>query len=376
VPVRTEQYTLGVEEEYQIVAPETRELRAHGGSVVQRARQIVGEEEGVAPESMTSQVEAMTPVLNALSEVRAELLRLRCEVSEAAEEEGDRLVAAGTHPFSRWQEQKITPGEHYRRLVDNHQQMAHEQLAFGFHVHVGLSDREAAVQVMNRIRLWLAPVVALSANSPFWSGADTGYANYRSQIWGRLAISGPTVPFESRAEYDALIEALIAAGVVTDDSSIYWDVRLNERLETVELKVMDACSRVDEAVMLAGLARALVRTCHERAEREEPYPMVRPEFLHAANRRASRYGLDAELLDMEAGLIVPAREMIEKLLAFARPALEESGDWEEVSFLARDTLERGNGASRQREVYRRAGRLEDVVDMLIEETAQATDEAS
>jgi glutamate---cysteine ligase / carboxylate-amine ligase len=229
--------------------------------------------------------------------------------------------------------------------------------------------------VMNRVRLWLAPMVALSANSPFWSGADTGYASYRSQIWGRLALSGPTAPFGSRAEYDALIEALVAAGVLTDDSSIYWDVRLNEHLGTVELKVMDACSTVNEAVMLTGLARALVRTCHERAEREEPYPNLRPEFLHAAHRRASRHGLDTELLDLEAGRMIPAREMVEKLLTFARPALEEGGDWEEVSFLARETLERGNGASWQREAYGRAGRLEDVVDMLIEETVQETDEA-
>jgi carboxylate-amine ligase len=189
-------------------------------------------------------------------------------------------------------------------------------------------------------------------------------------------LSGPTTPFESRAEYDALVEALIGSGILTDDSSIYWDVRLNEDFETVELKVMDVCSRVDEAVMLTGLVRALVRTCHERAKREEPYPMVRPEFLHAANGRASRYGLDTGLLDVETQRILPAREMIEKLLAFARPALEEGGDWEEVSFLARETLERGNGAARQREAYGRAGRIEDVVDMLIEETAQGRDEAS
>ncbi len=171
------------------------------------------------------------------------------------------------------------------------------------------------------------------------------------------------------------MKALLAAGIVTNDSSIYWDVRLNEHLETVEFKVMDACSRVDEAVMLAGLARALVRTCHERAEREEPYPMIRPEFLHAANRCASRYGLGVDLLDVEAGRIVPAREMIEKLLDFTRPTLEEGGDWEEVSSLVRETLERGNGAMRQREAYERAGRFEDVVDMLVEETLQGTDKA-
>jgi carboxylate-amine ligase len=238
-----------------------------------------------------------------------------------------------------------------------------------------LSDREAAVQVMNRIRLWVAPLIALSANSPFWNGADTGYASYRSRIWGRLALSGPTTPFGSRAEYDALIEALVAAGVVSDDSSIYWDVRLNEQLQTVELKVMDACSRVDEAVMLAGLARALVRTCHEQAKHEEPYPVVRSEFLHAANRRGSRYRLDGDLLDVEAGTMRPAREMIEKLLAFARPALENCGDWEEVSSLTRETLEGGNGTKRQRETYEQTGRLEDVVDTLLEETTQGRSRA-
>jgi glutamate---cysteine ligase / carboxylate-amine ligase len=174
---------------------------------------------------------------------------------------------------------------------------------------------------------------------------------------------------------DALVEALVAAGVVSDDSSIYWDVRLNEQLQTVELKVMDACSRVDEAVMLAGLARALVRTCHEQAKHEEPYPVVRPEFLHAANRRGSRYGLDGDLLDVEAGTMRPAGEMIEKLLAFARPALESCGDWEEVSSLTRESLERGNGAIRQRETYGRAGQLKDVVDTLLEETAQGRSRA-
>jgi glutamate---cysteine ligase / carboxylate-amine ligase len=373
--VGEEQYTLGVEEEYQIVDPKTRELRAHGGGVLQRAQEIVDEEEGVTPELLASQVEATTPVLSTLSEVRAELLRLRCEVSTAAEEEGDRILAAGTHPFSRWQEQPISPGEHYQRVMDTHQQMAHEQLTFGFHVHVGLSDWEAAVQVMNHIRLWLATLLALSANSPFWNGADTGYASYRSRIWGRLALSGPTTPFGSRAEYDALVEALVAAGVVSDDSSIYWDVRLNEQLQTVELKVMDACSRVDEAVMLAGLVRALVRTCDEQAKREEPYPMVRPEFLHAANRRASRYGLDGDLLDVEAGTMRPAGEMIEKLLTFIRPALERDGDWEEVSSLTNETLEGGNGAKRQRETYERTGQLNDVVDTLLEETAQGRSRA-
>jgi carboxylate-amine ligase len=216
-------------------------------------------------------------------------------------------------------------------------------------------------------------MLALSANSPFWLGSDTGYASFRTQVWGRLPTAGQPAPFESLAEYDALVEALVATGTVAEPTKIYWDVRLSENQPTIEFRVMDVCSRVDEAVVLAGLSRALVRTCHEQAEREEPYPKTRPELLRAAHWLASRDGLDGKLADVEAGHAVPAREMVENLLAFARPALEESGDWEEVSELAYDTLKRGNGAGRQRRAYERAGRLEDVVDMLIEETAQGTD---
>ena len=372
MPPPAQRYTLGVEEEYQILDPETRGLLARGGEKVQRRAQRATMGEEVVPELVTSQIEAVSPVCRTLPEVRAEILRLRREVSDAASKEGARIAAASTHPFSDWQEQRVTPKERYKSLLESYQRLARQQVAFGFHVHVGLSDREAAIRVMNRLRLWLAPMLALSANSPFWLGADTGYASYRTQVWGRMPVSGPPGLFESRAEHDALVESLAAAGVVGDATKVYWDARLPEDLDTIEIRVMDVCSHVDEAVMMAGLARALVRTCYEKAEREEPYPKTRPELLRAAHWLASRHGLDANLLDAESGRAVPAPEAVEKTLAFARPALEESGDWEEVSTLARETLAHGNGASRQRRTYEKSGRLEDVVDMLIEETARGT----
>jgi carboxylate-amine ligase len=365
-----EEYTLGIEEEYQIVDPETRGLLARRGHAVQlRAQRVLGEEAML--ELLTSQVEAISPVCRTLAEVRAEISRLRREVNEAAKQEGSRIATASTHPFSHWREQRTTPKERYEGVMETYRRLAREEVVFGFHVHVGfLGNREAAVRVMNRLRVWLAPMLALSANSPFWLGDDTGYASYRTQVWGRLPASGPPGHFESRAEHDALVETLVASGVAADPTKIYWDARLPEKLETVEIRVMDVCSRVDEAVMTAGFSRALVRACHERAEREETYPKTRPELLRAAHWLASRDGLDAKLLDVESEHVVPAREIIEKLLAFTRPALEEAGDWEEVSALVRETLERGNGADRQRQAYERTGRLEDVVDMLIEETVQ------
>jgi carboxylate-amine ligase len=366
-----EDYTLGVEEEYQIIDPETRGLSPSGGAVVRRAQQALGEAH-VATELRTSQVEAMSPICRTLAQVRAELLRLRRGLIGAAAGEGCRVAAASTHPFSHWEEQPVTPKERYREIVEREQQLAEEQVVFGFHVHIGLEDRETAVEVINRARVWLAPILALSASSPFWLGRDTGYASYRTQVWSRLPTAGPPAPFTSLAEHDALVKALVETGSALDVASVYWDIRLPERLETVEIRVADACSTIDEAVMLAGLARALVRTCRERAERGEPYPRARPELLRAAHWAASRHGLDAELVDVEGGHAIPARGVVEKLLAFTRPALEEHGDWEEVSVLAYDTLERGNGARRQRTAYEGAGRLEDVVDMLISETAHGT----
>ena len=371
VPAKAEDYTLGIEEEYQIIDPETRALCSRAGDVLRRARQALGEDR-VVPELRASQLEALTPVCSTLAQAREELLRLRRGVIEAAEVEGVRVAAASTHPFSHWREQPITARNRYKKILERERRMAEEQVVFGFHVHVGLSNREAAVQVMNHARVWLAPLLALSANSPFWLGEDTGYASYRTQVWGSLSTAGPPGCFSSLAEHDALVETIVAVGGALEPNQIYWDMRLPQKLETVEIRVADVCTTLDEAVMLAGLCRALVRTCHERAEAGEPYPAARPEILRAAHWIASRYGLDAELVDIEARRSIPAREVIQKLLLFVRPALEEHGDWEEVAMLLSDTLERGNGALRQRRAYERAGRLEDVVDMLIERTAKGT----
>ena len=370
---QTEEYTLGVEEEYQVIDPETRKLRAHAGRVLRRAQQALDTEEEVTSEMLASQIESNSRVCRTLAELRAEILRLRRVIMKEAAKEGVRIAAASTHPFSHWQEQPLTPKKRYKGLVESYQRASRQLLIFGLHVHVGLKDREAAVQVMNRARVWLAPMLALSANSPFWVGTDTGYASYRTQIWSMLPVAGPPGHFGSLAEHDNLVKALVSTGIAAAPHKIYWDMRLSEHYETVELRVMDACTRVDEAVMLAGLARALVRTCHERAQREEPYLKVRTELLRAAHWQAARYGLEGELVDVGEERTIPARQMIEKMMTFLRPTLEEGGDWKEVSVLVESTLKHGNGAMRQRQAYERAGRLEDIVDVLIEETAEGAD---
>lgn len=361
-------FTLGVEEEYQIIDPETRALRSRGQRVLKAAQQTLGDE--VQPELHQSQIETATPICQTLSEVRAELARLRGEIIAAAQADGNTIAAAGTHPFSHWEEQRITPKPRYRGLVHDFQQLAREQVIFGCHVHVGLADPEDGVAVINRARVWLAPILALAANSPFWQGDDTGYASFRTELWGRWPMAGPPLLFADRAEHDRLIRALVATGSIEDMTKVYWDIRLPEKVPTVEFRIADVCQTIDEAVMVAGLARALARTCREQAGRNEPFPAARPELLRAAHWRAARYGLDADLIDLAGERAVPAAELVEALLAFVRPSLEAFGDWDEVSALVRETLGRGNGATRQRRAFERTGRLEDVVDAIVAETAE------
>jgi carboxylate-amine ligase len=366
----TEDFTIGVEEEYQIIDPATRELCSRAKHILPIAQQALGEE--VQPEAQLSQIEIATPICRTLADVRGEVVHRRREVIAAAAKDGNRIAAAGTHPFSHWEDQQLTPKDRYKSLERDYQQLTRELIICGCHVHVGISDRDAAIGVMNRARVWLAPLLALSANSPFWLATDTGYASYRTEIWSRWPLSGVPSIFESHAEYKSLVEALVATKSVEEATKIYWDVRLSERYPTIEFRITDVCMTVDEAVMVAGLVRALARTCYEQALRDEPFVAARPELLRAAHWRAARYGLEADLMDIDALAAVPAREMVEKFLTFVRPSLEDSGEWDEISSIVNETMQRGTGATRQREAYKRAGRLEDVVDLILEETEKGT----
>ena len=363
-----EAWTLGVEEEYQVIDAATRELHPDAERLLHRAQAALGDD--VQPELMQSQIETATPVCATLADVRAALTDARRALIRTAATYDDRIGAAGTHPFSDWRTQQTTPKPRYQGLSDNFQQLARELVIFGCHVHVSIGDRAAAVEVMNRARVWLAPLLALAANSPFWQGEDTGYASFRTELWGRFPMAGPPAPFASLAEYDQLVATLVATESIADPTNIYWDIRLPARFPTIEFRVADVCLTVDEAVMIAGLTRGLVQACHEQWAADVPMIAARPELLRAAHWRAARHGLEATLIDVTSGSSVPAQQLVEQLLSFVRPALEAAGDWDEVAALVRLTLQRGNGAQRQRAAYQRAGRWEDVVDLIVNETAQ------
>ncbi len=368
MPSHSEAWTIGVEEEYQIINPLTRALYADAESILEHVEMPAGIT--VHPELLRSQIEIATPVCQTLDEVRATLLQARHAIIAAASSARLWIAASGTHPFTPWQQQRWTQTPRYIAMVQQYQQLAREQMIFGCHVHVSCHDREFALHIMNRARMWLGPLLALAANSPFWAGVDTGYASFRTAIWSRWPMAGPPRFFQSFADYSELIETLHRTGSIEDTSHLYWDMRLSDHAPTIEFRIMDVCLTVAETTMLAGLIRALVQTCARQAQQQVPVAQVPTEVLRAAHWRAARFGLDEELMDVEAGVRVPAHELIGRLLELLRPVLEERGEWAMVAAQVHATLRDGTGAARQRAVYQQCGQLEDVVDFVVAETAK------
>ena len=363
----TERLTFGVEEEFHLVDPESRTL-VYDSAAVLAELEAIGDNR-FEHEIKQSMIETATAVCTTLDDMRANLTLLRAALRLAAEEAGRAVIASGTAPMGHWRDIALTPDERYARIVDLHQQVVWEQVVCGCHVHVGFADRELALQVLNRVRPWLAPLLALSTSSPYWLNHDTGYASYRTTIWWRWPTAHVPAEFDSLADYEHLLQTLVDTGTVVDDGQIYWDVRLSANHPTLEFRVADTCTTVDEAVLHAALVRALATTAKHDAEAGIATPRVRPERLRAAKWRAARSGVTEMLLDPVRGDSIPAREMIDRLLHHVRDVLEDLGEWQEVSELAARTLCDGTSADRQRTRLARTGRLEDVVDGLIAESS-------
>ena len=365
-------WTMGVEEEYQIIDPLTLNLAADAPRILSNVALPLTTTLQVQPEMQCGQVEIATPVCYDLTEVRNALTQARQTIIEAASKVNRWIAAAGTHPFAHWQEQHITASERYQKMVNSYQQLAYEQVIFGCHVHIGCGEREIALQIINRARLWLAPLLALSANSPFWLQDNTGYDSFRTEVWWRWPTAGPPPYIASLADYDKLLQMLVNTESIIDSSHLYWDIRISENLPTIEFRVMDACMTIDETVMITGLIRALVQTCYEQLQQERAYPAIPLELLRMAHWRAARYGLHANLIDLYNEKTVPAQKLIKQMLAFLRPALESTNSWHEVSALVNATLHNGNGATRQRAIYHHTNSHAAVVDFIVAETARGT----
>jgi carboxylate-amine ligase len=293
-------------------------------------------------------------VCETLDEVGGHLLRLRHALGEAAQEAGCRLVAVGAAPYSGGAPAVITDTPRYRGLHQDAPQLVDEQLINGMHVHVGIPDRATGVAVLNRLRPWLPVLVAMAANSPFWRGRDTGFASWRTVVFGRWPVSGPPPAFDDAADYDRRVRGLVTGGAIRDSHQIYWQTRLSESYPTVEVRASDVQLRVEEAVMLAGLIRGLAHTAVWQHSAGEPAPYTLPEIIAAAVWHAARHGLDGSLIGA-SGSPITARDAARDLLRHVTPALAEYQDAIQVAGLVEQTLHEGNGCRRQREVLKASG---------------------
>ena len=362
--------SLGVEEEYQLLDIDGGDLRPINTTVLEAAAPSMGD--SVHAELMRSQIEVSTPVCATLADVDRALRTLRRRLNTLAGEYGCRLGASGTHPSAHWETQPITPSERYQGMAGQYQQMARETLIFGCHVHAGIDDLDLRIDVMNRVRAWLPVLLALSTNSPFWAGSDTGYGSYRTVVFRRWPTTGMPLRFDGNDEYQHLVDTLVEAGAIDDATKLYWDVRPSARFPTLEFRIADVCLTVDDAVTITGLIAGLVETARQDnlagVEPQDP----RHELLEAAVWRAARHGLGGQLIDVTAGQLRPAHEVVTGFVTAIRAALEEAGNWERVSQGVERLLRDGTGAERQRAILRSTGRLADVVEYIAGQTVAGT----
>lgn len=347
--------TVGVEEEFLLVDPLNGEPRAIGGAVLLAAADTAG----LTGELKREQLETGTRPCHSLDELARELHRTRAEARDAARAVGVEPVALATSPLPVVP--TLSPSRRYRRMAERFGLTTSEELTCGCHVHVAVDSDEEGVAALDRIRPWLAPLLALSANSPFWNGTDSGYASFRSQVWGRWPSAGPTELFGSPAGYRAVVAAMVASDTVLDEAMVYFDARLSSKHPTLEIRVADVCREPDDALLVAALGRALVETAvraWQAGHRPDP---VRTELLRLASWRAGRSGLDGALLDPSDWRPAPAVDVLHGLVRHVEPVLQDSGELDTVRDLLDALLRRGTGAARQRAVLERTGELRAVV---------------
>ena len=365
--MRAPSLTLGIEEEYQIIDPDTRELRSYITEIL-NGDQLLLEE--VKPELHQSMVEVGSKVCRSPSDLRAELVRLRGAVIDLAAKGGLKVAAAGTHPFSNWMTQEITPLERYMGVKQDLQDLAQQLLIFGTHVHVGIEDKEFLIDAMNVARYLLPHVLCLSTSSPFWQGRKTGLKSYRSIIFKNFPRTGVPPIMRSYSDFQELLDGLTKTNSIPDGSKIWWDVRPHHTYPTLEFRVCDVCTRVEEAVCISAILQAIIAKLWKLRRDNMTFRVYPQTFIEENKWRAVRFGLDGKLIDFGKGQELPARELITEMLAwFVDDVVDELGSRREVEY-AFQIMREGTSADRQLATFARTGDLKDVVDQLISETAE------
>ena len=363
-------FTLGIEEEYQILDPQSRELRSYVQEFLDEGRLVL--EDQIKPEFLRSQIEVGSKICHSMEEAREDLVRLRRTVSGVAEAHGMAIAAASTHPFSSWMDQQVTTAERYAKHQAALAEVARRMLIFGMHVHVGIADKELLIDVMDQARYFLPHLLALSTSSPFWYGRDTGLKSYRSIVFENMPRTGPPPAFGSWAEYQSFVDTLVVTHSIDDPTYIWWDIRPHPKFPTLEFRVCDICTKVDETLCLAALIVALVAKLIELRRMNRSWRSYRHALICENKWRALRYGIDGKLIDFGRREEVPVRDLAAELLELVDDVLDPLGLRRDVEYV-NTILAEGTSADRQLAVYRERGDLRAVVDHLIAETRAGLD---
>jgi carboxylate-amine ligase len=362
-----DRFTLGIEEEFQIVDPHTRELRSHVSEILEEGKMLLGEQ--IKPEMIQSMIEVGTGICKDIKEARTDITNLRSILSTLVRKKGLEIVAAGTHPFSHWQDQKIFENARYELIIEENQMIARSLLTFGLHVHIGVADPERKIQIMNAVRYSLPHVLALSTSSPFWLGVHTGLKSYRSEVFTRFPRTGIPDHFESYSSFQRYVELLIETGCIDNGRKIYWDVRPHPFFPTLEFRICDIPTRVDDTIAIAALFQALVAKLDKLLEQNLTCRVHHKMLIEENKWRAVRYGLDGKMIDFGKGKEAPVRDHIRELLQFVDDVIDDLGSRKEIEHIY-TILERGTSADEQLCVWREKGDIKAVVDRLIERTVE------
>src|SRR5216110_349555 len=350
-------FTLGIEEEFEVVDPETRELRSHIQEILEGGKVTLKEQ--IKPEMHQSVVELGTEICQSVADARAHVIELRTKLAELAGRSGLQIASVGTHPFSHWRDQLITQGERYQEIVKDMQQLARANLILGLHVHVGIPDRQSAIHVMNQARYFLPHIYALSANSPFWVGQDTGLKGYRLKVFERFPRTGIPDAFESLSEYEDYCKLLVKTGCIDNPKKIWWDIRLHPFFDTLEIRVCDAQSRVEDTLAIAALIQAVIAKLYKLLKHNTTFRVYRRRLLDENRWRASRYGIEGKLIDFGREKEVETRSLVNELLEFVSTEVEELGSKREMAHIER-IMREGTGADRQLAVFERTHDMKEI----------------
>jgi glutamate---cysteine ligase / carboxylate-amine ligase len=358
--------TLGVEEEYQTIDPVTRDLRSHIGSeIIAKGKTLL--KEHVKAEMHQSVVEVGTGICKDVKEAAREIKQLRTEIIKLCTANNLHLAASGTHPFSDWRNQEIYPDERYQIIVNDMKMVARANLIFGLHVHVGVEDRETAIHLMNAARYFLPHILALSTNSPFWLGMDTGLKSYRCKVFDKFPRTNIPDYFTSYGEYESFVNLLIQTNCIDDAKKIWWDIRLHPHFPTLEFRICDVPMRVDETIALVALIQATVAKLYKLHAANQGFRLYRRALIMENKWRAVRYGIDGKLIDFGKRIEVPVRDLIYEYLHFIDDVVDELDSRQECNYIHR-ILESGTGADRQLRIFQETGDLTKVVDYIVYET--------